>query len=117
MKEERSNNLSDPALLRERLAKYPKRLITALSRVAERQGMDLFVIGVTVRDWLLGRIPGDLDITVAYDAEACCRALIAELGGGAFVPLGCAGEEAGRVVWRGLTAKDGLNPWEPGMAG
>ena len=117
MKEERSNNHSDPALLRERLAKYPKRLITALSRVAERQGMDLFVIGGTVRDSLLGRIPGDLDITVAYDAEACCRALIAELGGGAFVPLGCAGEEAGRVVWRGLPAKDGLNPREQGMAG
>ena len=65
--------------------------------------MDFFVIGGTVRDWLLGRTPGDLDITVARDAEACCRALIAELGGGAFVPLGCAGEEAGRVVWRGLT--------------
>ncbi len=103
MKEERNSSLPDLALLRERLAHYPKRLISALSRVAEARGLEFFVIGGTVRDWLLGRIPGDLDITVAHDAVACCRALIAELGGGAFVPLGCAGEEAGRVVWRGLT--------------
>lgn len=103
MKEERNNSPLDLTLLRARLARYPKRLITALSRVAEVQGTDLFVIGGTVRDWLLGRIPGDLDITVAHDAESCCRTLIAKLGGGAFVPLGCAGEEAGRVVWQGLT--------------
>lgn len=103
MKEERNDILPDPALLREQLGNYPQRLITALSRVAEAQALDLFVIGGTVRDWLLGRIPGDLDITVARDAVACCRALIAELGGGALVPLGCAEEEAGRVVWQGLT--------------
>jgi len=103
MKEERNDILPDPALLREQLGNYPQRLITALLRVAEAQALDLFVIGGTVRDWLLGRISGDLDITVAHDAVVCCRALIAELGGGAFVPLGCAGEEAGRVVWQGLT--------------
>ncbi len=103
MKEERNSSPPDPALLRKQMAHYPRRLISALARVAETQGLDFYVIGGTVRDWLLGRMPGDLDITVAHDAVACCRALIAELGGGAFVPLGCAGEEAGRVVWRGLT--------------
>ncbi|MBW6520433.1 MAG: HD domain-containing protein [Desulfoarculaceae bacterium] len=117
MKEERSNKLLDPALLSERLESYPPRLITALLRVAEARGLEFFVIGGTVRDWLLGRTPGDLDITVAYDAVACCRSLIAELGGGTFVPLGRAEEDAGRVAWQGLTARDGLNPWEPGIAG
>ena len=117
MKEERNDMLYDSALLAERLGRYPQRLITALVRVAEARGVDFFVIGGTVRDWLLGRTPGDLDITVAHDAVACCRALIAELGGGAFVPLGCAEEDAARVVWKGLTARDGLNPREPGMAG
>jgi poly(A) polymerase len=103
MKAERKNNSPDLVLLRERLAHYPQQLITALKRVAYAQGLEFFVIGGTVRDWLLGRSPGDLDITVAHEAVACCRALIAALGGGAFVPLGCAEEEAGRVVWQGLT--------------
>ena len=117
MKKERNDKLHGPALLPERLGSYPPRLVTALLRVAEARGLDFFVIGGTVRDWLLGRTPGDLDITVAHDAVACCRSLIAELGGGTFVPLGCIEEDAGRVVWQGLTARDGLNPREPGMAG
>ena len=103
MKEERENNPPDLRFLRDRLAHYPQRLIGALARVSSEKGQELFVIGGTVRDWLLGRIPGDLDLTVAHDAVNCCRALIAALGGGAFVPLGCAEEDAGRVVWQGLT--------------
>lgn len=102
MKEER-DKAEDPALLGKRIKDYPEPLIRALARVAERWGQDLYVIGGTVRDWLLGRAPGDLDLTVAHDAVACCRGLIAELKGGTFVPLGCAEEDAGRVVWRGLT--------------
>jgi len=90
-------------LLPGRLKSYPEPLIRALVRVGERWGQDVYVIGGTVRDWLLGRAPGDLDLTVAHDAVACCRGLIAELKGGTFVPLGCAEEDAGRVVWRGLT--------------
>jgi poly(A) polymerase len=103
MKEERENNPPDLCFLRDRLARYPQRLILALARVSSGSGQEFFVIGGTVRDWLLGRIPGDLDLTVACDAVSCCRALIAALGGGAFVPLGCAEEDAGRVVWQGLT--------------
>lgn len=103
MEEERSNTLHDLTLLRKRLGSYPHQLIAALQRVAERRGLAIFVIGGTVRDWLLGRTPGDLDITVAHDAVACCRDLIAELGRGTFVPLGAFEEDAGRVVWRGLT--------------
>jgi hypothetical protein len=117
MKEERNDKFDDPAMLPERLEHYPSRLITALLRVAEARGLAFFVVGGTVRDWLLGRTPGDLDITVAHDAVTCCRSLIAELGGGTFVPLGCIEEDAGRVGWQGLMAKDGLMPREPGMAG
>lgn len=103
MEEERNNTLHDLTLLRKRLGSYPQQLITALQRVAERHGLAIFVIGGTVRDWLLGRVPGDLDITVAHGAVACCRDLIGELGRGTFVPLGCLEEDAGRVVWQGLT--------------
>ncbi|MDO8945641.1 MAG: HD domain-containing protein [Desulfocapsaceae bacterium] len=103
MEEERSNNLHDLTLLRLRMGSYPQRLIAGLLRVAERHVLDFFVIGGTVRDWLLGRTPADLDITVAHDAVSCCRDLIAELGRGTFVPLGCFAEDAGRVVWQGLT--------------
>ncbi len=103
MEEEKNNTLHDLTLLRKRLGNYPQQLITALQRVAERRGLELFVIGGTVRDWLLGRIPGDLDISVAHDAISCCRHLIAELSQGTFVPLGGFEEDAGRVVWRGLT--------------
>jgi poly(A) polymerase len=92
----------DPALLSGRLKDYPDRLVKALLRMAERQGRELYVVGGTVRDWLLGRVPGDLDITVARDAAACCRGLIAELKGGTFVPLGCAEDDTGRVVWKGM---------------
>lgn len=93
----------NPAWLAGRLQSYPEPLIEALLRVGERSRQEIYVIGGTVRDWLLGRVPGDLDLTVAHDAVSCCRALIALLRGGTFVPLGCAEEDAGRVVWRGLT--------------
>ena len=93
----------DPALLSGRLKDYPERLVRALLRMAEQRGQELYVVGGTVRDWLLGRVPGDLDITVADDAAAWCRGLIAALKGGAFVPLGGDEEDAARVVWQGLT--------------
>lgn len=106
MKEERNSErqaVADPARLSAPLRNYPARLVAALSRVMEQRCLDLYVIGGTVRDWLLGRVPRDLDLTVAHDAVGCCRALIAQLRGGTFVPLGCAEEDAGRVVWQGLT--------------
>lgn len=92
----------DAALLSGRLKDYPERLVRALARMAEQRGREFHVVGGTVRDWLLGRVPGDLDITMADDAAACCRGLIAELKGGALVPLGGVEENNARVVWRGL---------------
>lgn len=81
---------------------FPEQLMGALLKVAGKRATQLYVVGGTVRDWLLGRIPHDLDLTVPREAEGFCRDLIGELGGGTFVRLGTPGEEAGRVVWRGL---------------
>ncbi len=81
---------------------YPAPVIRALVEVARTLATDAFLVGGTVRDWLLGRAPGDLDLTTSCSAESFCRSLIRELGGGALVRLGTTGEEAVRVVWQGL---------------
>jgi len=80
---------------------FAPEIIQALTQVAKRRSVEVYLVGGTVRDWMLGRIPHDLDLTVAAGAEAFCRELIRELGGGALVLLGTADEEAARVVWRG----------------
>ncbi len=81
---------------------YPAQLFAALARVSEELGREMYLVGGTVRDWLLERIPNDLDFTVDCDAVHCCRTLVRALEGGTFVPLGTAEEDAGRVVWKGL---------------
>ena len=93
----------DPALLRAHKTEYPAPFFPALLRVAEQFKKEIFLVGGTIRDWLLEIVPHDLDFTVDCDAVRCCRALIHELDGGTFVPLGAAQEDAGRVVWKGLT--------------
>jgi len=90
-------------ILREHKADYPPLLFAALERVSTSLEREMFLVGGTVRDWLLGILPNDLDFTVDCDAVRCCRTLIHELDGGTFVPLGAAEEDAGRVVWKGLT--------------
>lgn len=79
---------------------FPYELIGALTRVEKISGDTFYLTGGTVRDWLLGRQPADLDITIKSGAKTCCQELISQLGGGAFVPLGREEEEAARVVWR-----------------
>ncbi len=93
----------DVNVLRSHSSDYPSRLFAALGDVAEERGRDLYLVGGTVRDWLLQTIPNDLDFTVDCDAVHCCRLLIRMLGAGTFVPLGTAEEDAGRVVWKGIT--------------
>ncbi len=80
---------------------FPKRLWGVLHQMREKRGTELYISGGTVRDWLIGRKPADLDITVHNGASACCRQLIFLLGSGAFVRLGTETEEAARVVWQG----------------
>ncbi len=89
--------------IRRHVSDYPPKLFDALNRVSAELGRDIFFVGGTVRDWLLHKIPNDLDFTVDCDAVHCCRLLIHALDGGTFVPLGTAEEDAGRVVWKGLT--------------
>ncbi len=60
----------------------PDELIGALTRVEKISGNVFYLTGGTVRDWLLGRRPADLDITVKSGAAACCGELINQLGGG-----------------------------------
>ena len=93
----------DIAVLREHIADYPPQLFQALAQVSEELGREMFLIGGTVRDWLLQIQPNDLDLTVDCNAVRCCRLLIHILDGGTFVALGTAEEDAGRVVWHGLT--------------
>lgn len=80
---------------------FPDQLWDMLRQISKQRGIELYISGGTVRDWLLGKKPADLDITVSSGAEDCCRQLIALLGSGAFVMLGTDKEEAARVVWQG----------------
>lgn len=93
----------DIVTLREHRSDYPPQLFKALTQVSEELGRELFLVGGTVRDWLLQIRPNDLDFTVDCDAVRCSRLLTHALDGGTFVPLGTAEEDAGRVVWKGLT--------------
>lgn len=81
---------------------FPEKLIAALAAVAFETGAEVYFVGGTVRDWLLGRVPHDLDLAVNVGAEFFCRQLISELNGGTYVQLGTAVEEAARAVWNGF---------------
>ncbi|OGQ97155.1 MAG: hypothetical protein A2521_16235 [Deltaproteobacteria bacterium RIFOXYD12_FULL_57_12] len=83
------------------LQRYPAPLVRALARLAQQRGVQFYITGGTVRDWLLGRMANDLDITVAVDGMGCARNLAKELGG-SYVPLD-ADEDVARVVWQQIT--------------
>ncbi len=95
--------VQDITILCEHVTEYPPLLFQALTQVSAELGREMFLVGGTVRDWLLKIQPNDLDFTVDCDAVRCCRTLIHILDGGTFVPLGTATEDAGRVVWQGVT--------------
>lgn len=78
------------------LAPVPKRILHALAE-AVALSTPLYFSGGVVRDWLLGRVPVDLDITVADRALALASELAACLGG-AYIPLSRE-EGVARVVW------------------
>ncbi len=85
------------------ISTWPIILIEALGELQKRLGVVLFISGGTVRDWLLGRSPGDIDITVKDGATLCCKELMKILKSGALVKLGTDTEEAARVVWQGYS--------------
>lgn len=81
------------------ISSHSQKLLQALLQVARRSGDELYFVGGTVRDYLLGRPSHDLDITVSGRAIRCARLLVEEMGGGSIVDLSGAGDEAYRVVW------------------
>jgi poly(A) polymerase len=88
-------------LERDFLQDYPDTLRRGLAEVASSSGVEIFVAGGVVRDFLLGRASLDLDLTVSSRALACA-AEFARLTGGTFVPLD-ADEDVARVVWQGYS--------------
>ena len=81
---------------------YPGKLISVLHAIAENEGRQFYVVGGTIRDLLLGKSSNDLDLAVSDGAVGIVRALIRQLGEGAFVDLCGADDEAARLVWQGL---------------
>ncbi|TFG37083.1 MAG: CCA tRNA nucleotidyltransferase [Desulfobacterales bacterium] len=79
------------------LQKYPDSLCQAIQALAVRYGVDVFVVGGTVRDWLRGVAARDLDLAVSRSALDFARELSRELQA-AYVLLD-EDEETARVVW------------------
>jgi tRNA nucleotidyltransferase (CCA-adding enzyme) len=61
-------------LIRNRLPKCIQNLLAQLGRVAEKQGVDIFVVGGFVRDLLMNQENLDLDIVVEGDGVAFAKA-------------------------------------------
>ncbi len=94
---EQKQTRTGPSLADAVLAPLPEKLLHALAAVSGRRRLPLYFSGGVVRDWLLGLVPADVDITIATGALAFARELAATLGA-AFVPLSPE-EGVARVVW------------------
>ncbi len=94
MKQDMSNTLSVTVVA----ALFLDDLLGKLALVQRELGGEVYLVGGSVRDLVLGRAPGDLDLTVAHDAEQWAERL-RELTGGTYVELGRE-EDAARVVLR-----------------
>jgi poly(A) polymerase len=80
------------------LAHYPERLFAALHAVSTELRTPIFMTGGAVRDWLLGKVPMDLDFSIVRDAAAFTRALQRSLRGGTLVELGRPEDDTCRLV-------------------
>ncbi len=88
-----------PDNLRELLGNASPQVGQALLRLAGRSETPLYLVGGTVRDWLLGRRSCDIDIAAPTSAGVLAKLFRAELGGGTIVDLSGPEDEAVRVVW------------------
>ncbi|MCI5222685.1 MAG: CCA tRNA nucleotidyltransferase [Candidatus Electrothrix sp. AR4] len=79
-------------------ALFPNDLLEKLAAAQQEFGGEVYLVGGAVRDLLMGRRPGDLDLTVACNAEQWAGRL-RDLTGGTYVELGRE-EDAARVVLR-----------------
>jgi len=74
-----TNNLTE--ILKGRLPEANFRLLRALGALGEGMGVGLYVVGGFVRDLLLNRPTGDLDLVVEGDVSLFCQRLVAHFGG------------------------------------
>ena len=81
---------------------YPTKLFQLLVQIAGRNGDQIYMVGGTVRDTVLGIPSHDLDVAVADHAVEFAKRLIKELGYGTFVDLCGPEDEAARVVLKGV---------------
>ena len=79
----------------------PQWLCAKLAALKKQYGQSVYLAGGTVRDLLLGYIPGDIDITVPAGAHLWAGDVAAQTGG-ALVSLGRE-EDAARVVFDGVS--------------
>jgi poly(A) polymerase len=89
------------------LALLPEKLLRFLALISHRRQSPVYFSGGVVRDWLLGLIPGDLDLTVPDGALAFARDLATALGA-SYVPLSPA-DGVARVVWISSKSSLGLD--------
>ena len=85
----------------------PMRLPSLIQRLRENfasQGVTAYLVGGTVRDLLLGRETGDIDVAVAADASSVGHGLASSLAG-RLVPL-----DEVRGIWR-VVIPDGEGVW------
>ncbi|XCN75174.1 MAG: HD domain-containing protein [Candidatus Electrothrix aestuarii] len=79
-------------------ALFPGDLLEQLAIIHKDIGGEVYLVGGSVRDLVLGRSPGDLDLTVSHNAELWAEQL-RNLTGGTYVELGRE-EDAARIVLR-----------------
>ncbi len=82
--------------------KTPPAVRRALLGMALGGPGELYLVGGTVRDWLLAREAADLDVSCAAPAHKVVDVLRRKLGGGTIVDLSAAEDETLRLVWRGF---------------
>lgn len=63
------------------LEDYPPDFFAVISDLARRRGLEVFVVGGTVRDWLRGLKAKDLDLAVRQGALSFARQLARAMGG------------------------------------
>ena len=80
----------------------PASLIERAGELFAAKGVEAYLVGGAVRDWLLGRAFRDVDVAVAAHAESIGRDLASALGGH-FVPL----DEAREIVRVVVTGDEG----------
>lgn len=91
---------------------WPRELLDQVATFFRQREVDAYVVGGTVRDWLLGQPSQDLDLAVEGDALVLTRELADELDA-AYVPLDIERETARAVlVGAGLGARPGQDGTE-----